>query len=421
MAMLRLFPALILAILLAAAAAAAAACSGDAERVRELESRLAAAEQERTDALAEIDLQRQDAAADGERIENLEAELARLWNLLAEALEPPEADERSTLREVLERGELNCGVKWTQPLFGFRTADGRIEGFDIEFCKAIAAAVLGDPDAVNYVDASDASIRFLLLADGEIDVLIRTTTVTASRDADLGVDFAQPTFYGGQGFAVHVDSGIMSTTDMDGAVICVQSYTTTEVNLADHFTELGYDYVHLGGTGPEIHDAFLHRRCDVWTADRSHLASLLSSADNPADYRVLGQVISKEPLAPGVRDNDSEWKDIVNWVVQGLIAAEETGITQGNVAAMAANPPNTTIARLLGVAFQGGDISDLGFGVDPQFIQRAIRAVGNYGEIYERTIGGILPRLCSLNALAGEDKSRCLPGTGGILYALPYR
>ena len=278
--MLRLFPALILAILLAAAAA----CSGDAERVRELESRLAAAEQERADALAEIDLQRQDAAADGERIEELETELARLWNLLAEALdealEPPEADERSTLREVLERGELNCGVKWTQPLFGLLTADGRIEGFDIEFCKAIAAAVLDDPDAVNYVDASDASIRFLLPADGEIDVLIRTTTVTASRDADLGVDFAQPTFYDGQGFAVHVDSGIMSTTDMDGAVICVQSYTTTEVNLADHFTELGYDYVHLGGTGPEIHDAFLHRRCDVWTADRSHLASLLSSADN---------------------------------------------------------------------------------------------------------------------------------------------
>lgn len=421
--MLRLPLTLLSALILPLLLAASAACAGDAERVRELEDQLAASEQARADALAEVELQRQAAAADGERIEELEAELARIWNLLADELEPPEAEVRSTLREVLERGELNCGVKWTQPLFGLRTADGTIEGFDIEFCKAIAAAVLDDPDAVNYVDASDASIRFLLLAHGEIDVLIRTTTVTASRDADLGVDFAQPTFYGGQGFAVHVDSGIMSTADMEGAVICVQSGTTTEVNLADHFfLEFGhYDYLNLGGTIPEIQDAFLHGRCDVWTADRSHLASLLSSADNPADYRVLGQIISKEPLAPGVRDNDSEWKDIVNWVVQGLIAAEEIGITQSNVAAMVANPPNTTIARLLGVAFQGGDISDLGFGVNPQFIQRAIRAVGNYGEIYERTIGGILPRPCSLNALASEDKSRCPPGTGGILYALPYR
>ena len=188
-----LFPALILTLLLAASAA----CSGDAERVRELEDQLAASEQARADALAEVELQRQAAAADGERIEELEAELARIWNLLADELEPPEAEVRSTLREVLERGELNCGVKWTQPLFGLRTADGTIEGFDIEFCKAIAAAVLDDPDAVNYVDASDASIRFLLLAHGEIDVLIRTTTVTASRDADLGVDFVQPTFYGG--------------------------------------------------------------------------------------------------------------------------------------------------------------------------------------------------------------------------------
>ena len=246
--MLRLFSALILAILLAAAAA----CSGDAERVRELESRLASAEQERDDALAEIELQRQDAAADGERIEELETELARLWNLLAEALEQPEADERSTLREVLERGELNCGVKWTQPLFGLRTADERIEGFDIEFCKAIAAAVLDDPDAVNYVDASDASIRFLLLADGEIDVLIRTTTVTASRDADLGVDFAQPTFYTGQGFAVHADSAYRSTLDMtDNPTICVFTGTTTERNVTVHFQQIGLEYTLLPLTASE--------------------------------------------------------------------------------------------------------------------------------------------------------------------------
>ena len=326
----------------------------------------------------------------------------------------------ATLAAVEERGELLCGVKQTQPLFGFREEDGSVVGFDIEFCKAIAAAV-GDDIDVRYIDASDAATRFTLLASAQIDVLIRTTTITASRDADLKVDFAQTTFFTGQGFAVHADSGISSTADMNGATICVQTGTTTEQNLADHFTDLGYSYTPLGGTSPEIQEAFLQRRCDVFTADQSDLASRVSNFDNPANYRVLGQIISKEPLAPGVRDNDSEWKDVVNWVVHGLIAAEEMGITSGNVGAMAANPPNTTVARLLGVAFEGGEVADLGFGVDPQFLQRAIAAVGNYGEIYARTVGDAVPRACTLNALAIDDSVDCPAGTGGIQYAMPYR
>ena len=324
-----------------------------------------------------------------------------------------------TIGPIQHRGALRCGVKTTQPLFGYREADGTISGFDIEFCKALAAALEVD---LELVDASDASIRFELLNDGAIDVLFRTTMITAARDRELGVDFAQTTFYSGQGFAVRKDSGIKSTADMSGRTICVLYVTTTELNLADHFRDIGLTYTPLSGSYQDTQDAFRAGRCEVWTADRSYLGSLISVMDNADDFVILGQVISKEPLAPGVRDYNSEWKDVVNWVVHGLIAAEELGITQSNVAALASNPPSTTIARLLGVPYEGGEVSTRGFDlVGPQFIQRAIAAVGNYGEIYARTIGDYIPRACSLNALAIDDSTDCPPGTGGILYALPYR
>ena len=327
----------------------------------------------------------------------------------------------NTLQTVIDRDELLCGVKDSQPGFGFANPDGSFSGFDVEFCKAIAAAVLDDASKVTFVPAS-ASARFELLASGQIDVLIRTTTVTAQRDAELAVDFAQVTFYTGQGFAVHADSPYNSTADMEGATICVQEGTTTEQNLADHFSELDFDYSPLGGSDQDTQDQFLARRCDVWTADQSNLASRISQFEDPSQYRVLGQIISKEPLAPGVRDNDSEWKDVVNWVVYGLINAEELGVSARNVAAMANDPPNTAVARLLGVPFEGSDIANLGLGVDPQFIQRALMAVGNYNDIYERTVTPVgIDRACTLNALYTEDKSNCPPGSGGILYAPPYR
>ena len=327
-----------------------------------------------------------------------------------------------TLQYVIARGYLLCGTKQTQPLFGYKQADGSVVGFDIEFCKAIAAAVLGDATKVEYVDASDASTRFERLEDAEFDVLIRTTTVTALRDRDLGVDFAQPIFYTGLGFAVRKDSGYDSTSDMAAAVICVQTGTTTERNLAAHFTEIGLTYDARGSLNYDVSDAFFSGRCDVLTADTSDLASRIAMRDDAADYKILPQIISREPLAPGVRDYDSEWKDVVNWVVHGLIAAEELGIYQGNVAQIAANPPNPEIARLLGVPYEGRPVSTLGFdSIGAQFIQRAIAAVGNYGEIYERTIGDHLPRACTLNALAIDRSVDCPPGQGGILYALPYR
>ena len=327
----------------------------------------------------------------------------------------------NTLQTVIDRDELLCGVKDSQAGFGLLTPGGQFSGFDVEFCKAIAAAVLNDAGKVTFVPAS-ASNRFELLSSGQIDVLIRTTTVTAERDAGRAVDFAQTTFYTGQGFAVRADSAYNSTADMEGATICVQSGTTTEQNLDDHFTELGFDYTPIPGEDQETQDAFVAGRCEVWTADQSNLASRISQFDNASDYRVLGQIISKEPLAPGVRDNDSEWKDVVNWVVYGLINAEELGVSQYDLPDLANNPPNTAIARLLGVAFEGGEIADLGFGVDPQFVQRALIAVGNYGDIYERTVAPVgIARACTLNALYTEDKSNCPPGSGGILYAPPYR
>ena len=327
-----------------------------------------------------------------------------------------------TISIIEDRGELKCGVKQKQPLFCFKEADGSVTGFDIEFCKAIAAAVLGDSNSVEYIDASDASTRFELLNDGEIDVLIRTTTITASRDRELGVDFAQTTFYTGQGFAVRKDAGYDTTSDMGDATICVQTGTTTEQNVADHFTDIGLTYDPKGGLSSDVAEAFFAGRCDVLTADASDLASRIAVREDSGDYKILPQIISKEPLAPGVRDYDSEWKDVVNWVVHGLIAAEELGITQSNVGSMAADPPGTGIARLLGVSYEGGEVSDLGFGrVDAQFIQRAIAAVGNYGEIYARTIGDNIPRDCTLNALATDKSVQCPAGEGGIMYALPYR
>ena len=327
-----------------------------------------------------------------------------------------------TLQYVIARGYLLCGVKQTQPRFGYKQADGSVVGFDIEFCKAIAAAVLGDPRKVEYVDASDASTRFEMLENAAFDVLIRTTTVTASRDRELGIDFAQPIFHSGQGFAVRKDSGYNSTSDMGDATICVQTGTTTEQNVAEHFTDSGLTYDLLGGLSSDVADAFFSGRCDVLTADASDLAARIAVRHDGEDYKILPQIISREPLAPAVRDYDSEWKDVVHWVVHGLIAAEELGITQANVAALAADPPSTQVARLLGVSYEGGYVTSLGFdSIDAQFILRAIAAVGNYGEIYERTIGDYLPRACTLNALAIDDSVDCPPGQGGIMYALPYR
>jgi general L-amino acid transport system substrate-binding protein len=319
-----------------------------------------------------------------------------------------------TLATVQDRGTLLCGVKDSQPGFGFLESDGSYSGNDVEFCRAVAAAVLGDADAVEYVLASTDN-RFELLSSGEIDVLIRTTTWTASRDAALTADFTATTFYDGQGMMVPSDSSVQSVDDLGGATICVTTGTTTESNLADQMAARDLEYTPLGfGDDTEVLAAFAEGRCDAWTADKSNLAGQRANYSEGADaLRILPDTLSKEPLGPATRDNDSQWHDVVQWVVYGLMTAEELGVTQGNVADMASNPPDINVARLLGVGFEGAESADFGLGIDVDFMQDVIAAVGNFGEVYDRTITPIgLEREGSLNDLWTR---------GGLIYPPPMR
>ena len=319
-----------------------------------------------------------------------------------------------TLQEVLDRDELKCGVKDSQPGFGFLEPDGTYSGNDVEFCKAVAAAVLGDAGKVEYVPASAAD-RFELLASGEIDVLIRTTTWTLSRDADLKADFTSTTFYDGQGILVRSDSAVDSLAGLDGATICVTTGTTTELNLDDRFNALGLDYspVSVADDSAAL-AAFTAGQCDAWTGDKSNLAGQRANFPEGADaVRILPETLSKEPLGPATRDDDTEWHDVVQWVVYGLINAEELGVNSGNVQQLAANPPNADVARLLGVGFEGGAVPEFGLGIAADFMQDVLAQVGNYGEIYDRTLTPIgLGRAGSLNALWTE---------GGLMYSPPMR
>ena len=326
-------------------------------------------------------------------------------------------DGGDTLDTVIDRGELKCGVKETQPGFGFLNTDGTHAGNDIEFCRAVAAAVLGDADAVEFVLAS-AGDRFELLASGEIDVLIRTTTWTASRDAEQAGDFVTTTFYDGQGMMVRSDSGISSLADLEGATICVTSGTTTEGNLDDQFLARGIAYTPLSfGDDAEIQAAFIEGRCDGWTADKSNLAGQRTNfpegEGGPDALLILAETMSKEPLGPVTRDNDSEWHQVVQWVVFGMIIADELDITSDNVAAAAADPPNRDVARLLGVGFEGGEPEDFGFGISVDFMQDVLEQVGNFDEVYQRTLAPIgLAREGSLNASWLD---------GGAIFAPPMR
>ena len=320
----------------------------------------------------------------------------------------------NTLEDMVDRDELKCGVKETQPGFGFLEGDGTHSGNDAEFCRALAAAVLGDSSKVEFILASAAD-RFELLASDEIDVLIRTTTWTMSRDADLNGDFVSTTFYDGQGMLVRSDSGITSLDGLDGGSICVTTGTTTESNLDDRFNALGLSYTPLAIVDDAAAlAAFIAGSCDGWTADKSNLAGQRANfPDGPEAVTVLAETMSKEPLGPVTRDDDSEWHDVVQWVVYGMINAEELGVTSQNVSAMASSPTNASIARLLGVGFDGGAEPEPVLGIDADFMQDVLAQVGNYGEVYARTLEPIgLTRAGSLNALWTE---------GGLIYGPPGR
>ena len=336
--------------------------------------------------------------------------------------EPPRG---RTLYEVTERDELRCGVS-QRPFFGFKADDDTVTGFEIEFCKAIAAAVLGDPEKVEYVDASDTRTRYDLLDDAEIDVLMVAAPITASLDVGLRIDFAQPIFYRGEGFLVRTDSGYNSTSDLfglDEGSICLASQPPAVARVLDYFASVGIHFWLLGYEPAHSVLPFFWGRCDVLVADFVSLAVRVAMRDDAAEYKILPEVIAGEPLAPAVREDDSLWLDVINWVINGLIAAEELGITQANVTSVPDDPGlNSPIRRLLGVYYERGELWTPGFvALEAHFMQRAIAAVGNYGEIYDRTIGDAIPRTCTPNALAIDDSVDCPPGQGGLLYAHPYR
>jgi general L-amino acid transport system substrate-binding protein len=327
------------------------------------------------------------------------------------------------LAEVQDRGTLNCGVNDSVPGFGQVDENGEYTGFDIEFCRVVAAAVLGDSEAVEFTPLT-AEQRFTALASGEIDVMIRNTTFTASRDGDEGARFLHTTFYDGQGMMVRTDSGFTSVEDMGGTTICVLQGTTTELNLQTRFATAGLDYTPL--TFPDadaIQEAFAAGQCDGWTSDLSQLAGVRSSFSGeggPEALTIFDDAFSKEPLGPVVRDGDDEWADAVNWAVIATIQAEEFGLTSENVESETSSD-NPDVLRFLGQPIPPADDPegeaapfDAGLGLDPEFALNVVSQVGNYGEIYDRTVG---PE----TGLALERGLNALWEEGGLQYAPPYR
>ena len=316
----------------------------------------------------------------------------------------------ATLDDVKARGELICGVNTGLVGFAAPDANGNWSGFDVAICKAVAAAVLGDPSKVKYVPTSGQT-RFTALGSGEVDLLARNTTWTFSRDTDLKLQFTATNYYDGQGFMVRKDSGVTSAKELDGASVCIQTGTTTELNLADYFKANNMSYQPITvDSNAEGEQQFLAGACDAYTTDASGLAATRAAFANPSDYVILPEIISKEPLAPAVRQGDDQWTDIVRWTIYGLIAAEEYGITSANIDELAKGTDNPEINRMLGTE---GNLGAM-VGLDKDWLVNAIKADGNYGEIFAATIGEQTPigLARGLNAQWTQ---------GGLMYAPPFR
>ncbi len=320
------------------------------------------------------------------------------------------ANAQSTLEQVIDRGELICGSNTGQVGFGAPDADGVWQGFDVGFCRAVAAAIFDDPMAVSFVPLTSQT-RFSALASGEVDVLSRNTTWTFVRDVDLQFNFAGINYYDGQGFMVKSDLGVGSAMELDGATVCIETGTTTELNLADFFRVNGMSYEPVPvDTAAEAQQQYLAGACDVYTTDVSALASSRASFATPSDHTILPEVVSKEPLGPAVRHGDDNWYDIIKWTLMALVAAEELGVTSENVAELAEGSDVPEINRLLGV--EGGFGAMLG--LDNEWAARAIAAVGNYGELFANTIGDNSP-------IGLERGMNALFADGGMMYAMPFR
>jgi general L-amino acid transport system substrate-binding protein len=323
---------------------------------------------------------------------------------------PPPVAGGERLQTILDRGKLICGVHGSFQGFGFVDSSGNWTGFDVDFCRAWAAALFNDPNAVEFRGLS-AQARFTALQSGEVDVLARNSTWTYTRDVELGLTFGPVTFYDGQAIMARKDivsdpaGGLKA---LEGANVCVQSGTTTELNLADQFRAAGVNYTPVVFEDQNAaFQAYDEGRCDAITSDRSQLATQGQAVlKNFGDHIILDVVMSKEPLAPAVAQGDDKWADVVHWVVYGMIEAEEQGITSQNVDTFM-NSEDPVIRRLLGVEGELG--SKLGLSND--FVYRVIKNVGNYGEVYERN-------LASFNMERGLND---LWENGGLMYAIPMR
>ncbi len=316
----------------------------------------------------------------------------------------------ATLDDVRAKGHVQCGINTGLPGFAFKDEAGEWQGFDVDYCRALAAAVFGDASALKYTNLTGAT-RFEALKSGEIDVLSRNTTWTYSRDIDLALTFVGVNYYDGQGFIVNKALGVESAYDLEGASVCIQTGTTTELNLADFFRASGMSYEPVPiENNEEARQNYLAGRCDVYTTDRSGLAATRAALDNPDDHVVLPEIISKEPLGPLVRHGDDEWADIARWTLNALILAEEYGIDSGNVNELAEGTNNPEINRMLGTEGEYGAMLRL----DQNWVVNVINAVGNYAEIFDRNIGPDT----AIGLSRGVNASY---RDGGILYAPPFR
>ena len=317
----------------------------------------------------------------------------------------------ATLDTVKQRGMLVCGVSTGFAGFSIPDSQGNFRGLDVDYCQAIAAAVLGDPAKVRFV-ALTAQNRFTALQSGEIDVLMRNSTQTFLRAVSIGLHIGPVNFYDGQGFAVKRDTGVQKIAALNGATVCVAQGTTHEVTLGDYARAHNINWQPVVFERVDtMYQAFFAGRCDAMTQDASALAGAVgTAAPNPADYLVLAETISKEPLGPFTRAGDEAWSNIIAWVHYGLIEAEENGVTAANADEQAKSGQSPVVQRLLGTTGEFGSR----LGLDNRFMLNAIKAVGNYGEIFEKNVGSKSQLKLSrgLNALWTQ---------GGLMYAIPYR
>jgi general L-amino acid transport system substrate-binding protein len=313
----------------------------------------------------------------------------------------------STLEELKDKGFLQCGVSQGLPGFSSTDEKGNWAGLDVDYCRAVAAAIFGDADAVKYTPLS-AKERFTALQSGEIDMLSRNTTWTQTRDTSLGINFTAVTYYDGQGFMVRKDLGVTSALELDGASVCTNQGTTTELNMADYFRANGMSYEPVVfEKADEVVAAYDSGRCDVYTTDASGLAAQRTKLEDPNAHMVLPEIISKEPLGPAVPHGDDQFLDIVKWVIFATVEAEEMGLSSDNITSKAKSAATPALKRFVGEEGSLGE--NLGLSADWAF--QVISQVGNYGEIWEENVAPLeLPR--GVNELWSN---------GGIMYAPPLR